>query len=354
MSKLQPIDKTELSEYSISLLNRCHIHTVSDFLNEKSEKLQNILKIKEAQVLDTKKLLRQIFGPEKQTLAQLFSHWISDGCLYKTGIDNLDSILGSESLQSGSIWEICGSSGVGKTQLALSVVINFVISKALPVLYIDTKLDFSAVRIRQMLESRCIGRNVYAGIMQLIKVERCLSAQGVLNILENFEKEMENKNATVMNINLIIIDSMPAAWFLLKANEDQLAGKWLLSRLTNLIYKFAQKYYVAVIIINLSVPIMTDGPLNKNSGDIQTQDSEEYDDPYGENAYSQERHQNGNLRPALGRYWQSVPRLRLSLGYGSKLELDKDDTLRYITVINSCYSATHIKCPVHLTAKGII
>uniref|UniRef100_A0A1B0B5W2 RecA family profile 1 domain-containing protein n=1 Tax=Glossina palpalis gambiensis TaxID=67801 RepID=A0A1B0B5W2_9MUSC len=352
--KLIAIDNTELSEYSISLLNRCYIHTVNNFLNEKTEKLKNILKLKEEQVDDLKKLLRQRFGPTKIKLAQLYSRWESNGCLYKTGISNLDSMLGGESLQSGSVWEMCGPSGVGKTQWALSVAINFVISKGLQVLYIDTKLDLSAIRIKQMLQSRyMINAEMHAGIMQLIKVERCLSAQGVINMLENFEREMEYKNPRVMKTNLIIIDSLPAVWLLLKANEDCLSGKWLLSRLNNLIYKLAQKYYVAIIIINLSVPIIADGQLNKNFN--RTQHGEENDDLYGENAYSQEiiLAQYGKLRPMLGRYWQSIPRLRLSLDYGSKMP-DEDVTLRYIRILNSCYTTVNLKCPVHLTAKGII
>ena len=57
-------------------------------------------------------------------------------------------------LENGHIYEICGLSGSGKTQLCLNIAAHasFLEKK---VLFIDTKNDFSPSRTLQLLKKKC-------------------------------------------------------------------------------------------------------------------------------------------------------------------------------------------------------
>lgn len=54
----------------------------------------------------------------------------------------------------GYITELCGLAESGKTQLSLQIAINCVKNTEHAVLYIDTKGDFSAIRVQQILGSQ--------------------------------------------------------------------------------------------------------------------------------------------------------------------------------------------------------
>lgn len=54
----------------------------------------------------------------------------------------------------GKIYEVCGSSGSGKTQLCLTVSAHIAHDFKQEVHYIDTKTDFSGKRVQEVLESK--------------------------------------------------------------------------------------------------------------------------------------------------------------------------------------------------------
>lgn len=254
MLKLHVLANTELSAYCINILEKHGIVYLREFILEKTEKLMKILNLNFEQVLTIKKEFRRIYGPKAKTFDERLNEEKRKRKVYGCQISCLDDMLmPSDVLNNLSFWEICGPTGVGKTQLLLTLVLNFIANQISPVLYIDTKLDFSARRIKQMLKARKIEREFHAGIMSYIKVERVLSAKGVVEMLEHFLEQLQQENEDVMAIKLIVIDSLPAVWFLLKAESDRLAGKWLLSRLCQVINRLVFEHYIAVICVNLSL-----------------------------------------------------------------------------------------------------
>lgn len=71
----------------------------------------------------------------------------------------MDSILNG-GIPIGFLTEICGLAGSGKSQLCMQLAINCVMSSNSSVLYIDTKQDFSAVRIQKTLEAYGLSHKV--------------------------------------------------------------------------------------------------------------------------------------------------------------------------------------------------
>lgn len=246
MLKLHILENTELSAYCLSILEKHGIHYIRDFISENPEKLMKILHLNFEQIRSIKKEFCRLYGPKK--------HQRRIKLVYGSYINDLDNMLAPHLLLNNlSFWEICGPTGVGKTQLALTLLLNFVTQQYHQALYIDTKLDFSANRIRNMLKSREIEAEQHAGIMSFIKVERVLSAQGLVEMLEELHKQLMVENEDVKDIKLIVIDSLPAVWFLLRAESNRLAGKWLLSRLSQILNRLLWDFYIAVICVNLSL-----------------------------------------------------------------------------------------------------
>lgn len=80
---------------------------------------------------------------------------------------SLDSILGG-GISIGYISEIYGLACSGKTQLCTQLAINCVKDLNNTVLYIDTKGDFSAVRVQKILEGNGFSHKVKNWFFNLI------------------------------------------------------------------------------------------------------------------------------------------------------------------------------------------
>lgn len=67
-------------------------------------------------------------------------------------IFSLDSLLNG-GIPVGYITELCGLAGSGKTQLSLQLAVNCARHDTNTILYVDTKGDFSAIRIQKILDA---------------------------------------------------------------------------------------------------------------------------------------------------------------------------------------------------------
>lgn len=138
----------------------------------------------------------------------------------------MDILLTKTPLKTGSVWEICGKSGIGKTQICHTIAFNFAAQAQGSVLYIDTKCDFSGTRIMEMLRCRNIPNNTCSRIMQDILVERTGTAEGLCDILEKLALQLNaGADADGGNIKLVIIDALPAVFFTYRSEVDRLKGK---------------------------------------------------------------------------------------------------------------------------------
>lgn len=65
----------------------------------------------------------------------------------------LDRLLDG-GLSTSHIYELCGQSACGKTQLSFSFFLHVIITTKKDIIYIDTKNKFSVIRIKQILKNK--------------------------------------------------------------------------------------------------------------------------------------------------------------------------------------------------------
>ncbi|XP_017462255.1 PREDICTED: DNA repair protein RAD51 homolog 4-like, partial [Rhagoletis zephyria] len=255
--------------------------------------LMEITGLSEIALLEIKQKLGEDYFPRQQCI--LFKKKTT-AKVYKTGIENFDILTAKIPLQTGSIWEICGKSSAGKTQLCHTMALNFVAQSHGTVLYIDTKGKLTA-----------------------------------------------GTNSDLSNLKLVVIDALAAVFFTHRTETEHLRGKYLLTTLNNLVYKLSKEHHIAFIYVNLIVNI---------EEETLAAEDEEYEEHIEEVTASPSHGCGKGMRPALGEYWSRAPRLRLSIGIPpDSSAMTNERTLR---IIKSCYTAAGGMCSLRITSAGVL
>ena len=108
-------------------------------------------------------------------------------------IDVLDKIF-SGGLKNGTITEISGLRGTGKTQLALQFGIQ-PLSNNKKILFVDTTVEFRPERFLQMIKSRNLSKN----LLENLQISRVTNTHEQVEILNNLPKQ---------DFSLLIIDNI--------------------------------------------------------------------------------------------------------------------------------------------------
>ncbi|XP_054736371.1 DNA repair protein RAD51 homolog 4 [Anastrepha obliqua] len=343
MANLGQFNGLGLSTYLLKKLHRKCITTKYELFITSNSELIEITGLPEAAILEMKEKLGEDYFPQQQCI------WHKQNTrtkVYNTGIENFDMLTAKTPLRTGSVWEICGKSGVGKSQLCHTIAVNFATKSQGAVLYLDTKTDFSGSRIMEMLRCRNVLNNDCGRIMQNILVERTSSAEGICNILEKLHTQlMADENAEGSNVKLVIIDALPAVFFTYRNEADRLKGKYLLATLNNLVYKLSKEHHVAFIYVNLLVNIDEEQLIAEDT------DVAENDANVNEITASPSLIGSKSMRPALGEYWNRAPRLRLSLEMPT--EASRNTNERILRIVKSCFTAVNGVCALRITSAGV-
>jgi len=166
-----------------------------------------------------------------------------------TGSKNLDNLLGGKGIETKSITEAFGSFGSGKTQLALSLVVNV----QLPIekggangkaVYIDTEGTFRPERIRQFAEG--LGANSDK-VLKNILVARAFNSDHQMLLLDKVAELIKDGEP----IRLIVVDSLTAHFRAEFTGRGQLADRQQrLNRYLHNLMRVAETYNLAVYVTN--------------------------------------------------------------------------------------------------------
>ncbi|KAF3424689.1 hypothetical protein E2986_04795 [Frieseomelitta varia] len=318
MTKLSTTINSKLSSTMIEKLERQQICTVIQFIDEDSENLIKFTGLLLKDILEIKQNIFEKFGGVIKNAFELLE--IEQNNIVPTNLSSLDNLL-KGGLYYGQIYEICGISSSGKTQLCFAIATNIALSPNNIVRYIDTKRDFCGSRIEQILLKKNCSKQVIDEVMDHIKVCCVYSIHQLFKVLywliDSLKKEDEG-----CRTRIIIIDSLPGVIF--KSSKDN-EITITLNHLANVCHYIAKEYYLSIVTVNLITEwssVIQEGP-------------------------STSRKENCDVIPTLGKYWLHVPNTRLLLekiGVGN----------RKLSIWNSFQLEADLACTLTINDSGIL
>lgn len=163
---------------------------------------------------------------------------------------------------SGTLIDVCGFASSGKTQLYTTIAVNWAINYDYETFVVDIKGDFSGDRINRMLLSRGgFDADKRKQIMRNIRIEKCNDPNALVDLINNLLARM----ASYPKLKLLVIDSLPALWFLFHGNKKSI-GKQKLATLANLLRKIAVEHDIVVVTVNIETRmIVSKGKMIRDS-----------------------------------------------------------------------------------------
>ncbi|XP_015599093.1 DNA repair protein RAD51 homolog 4 [Cephus cinctus] len=316
MARLDSSMHPKLTDEIVLRLQAKKIFTVFNFMSEHPDKLIKITDFSYKEVLEFKKTIAKSFSGQVQDAFELMK--IEYTNIVPSGITSLDDLL-KGGLHPGHLYEICGVSSSGKTQLCHTVAANITSSTKSYVHYIDTKRDFSALRIQRILEAKKYSDAEIGEAMDRIKVTRVKNVCELFNILYHLNSSLKTSNDSYPT-KLVIIDSVAAIFLQLPTVQEMASA---LNNLSNISRCLANSFHIPLITVNLiSRWREVDGFAASNENPIV-------------------------IKPSLGKYWLHVPNTRLMIQKEEK-------EFRKISVWKSFQLKLNSFCIVNITTAGVI
>ncbi|CAH3892196.1 unnamed protein product [Pieris brassicae] len=306
------------------------INTIADFLKEDVEKISIITKLEVACVLDIRDIIFKKYSAPSISGTTLRTRFLTEKSYLETGIKRLDTILNG-GIPIGFLTEVCGLAGSGKSQLCMQLAINSA-KLSNSVIYIDTKGDFSAVRIQKILEAHGLSHKEMAIIMLNINIVQIFSMNDLICLLES----IKTKKIVFDCLSLVILDSLPCLMFQHFGDNNKIGLKFL-NIFVNLARCISNELRTCFICVNIETRWVDQE---------QVPDCNDEDYNFGEPAYCEIKNR------CLGKYWRHIPVQVLSLQ-----KTFESDTKSYINikVIAENYNnpCSKLQCPISINYSGV-
>lgn len=232
----------------------------------------------------------------------------------------------------GNLYEICGLSASGKTQLCMSVAANIsAILVKQSILYVDTKNDVSTTRLYEIIKGQQNKIRDVNVLMLKIKICRIKNAYELLSLLHKINQELKINKDENQGFRLIIIDSLTALFhhFLGELHNE---GLCLLNNIANILNYIATDFHIIILVTNL----VTSWTLESNFNVVAEE----------ENSFSLET--QITKQPALGKYWAHVPNTRIMM---QKLNIGNEYLL---TILKSSNEPVGKTIKVSICNEGLV
>ncbi|XP_014271069.1 DNA repair protein RAD51 homolog 3 isoform X2 [Halyomorpha halys] len=255
---MRPLFTLSLSDIVISALGKAGYHKCEELFEEYQQKALDILKSFNLNFDDIKALMQ---GPGAITAAQLLRNEQMNEQI-PTFSESLDKILGG-GVQVGSLLQICGPPGSGKTQLVLQLCVNVQLPCALGGLesesvFIDTESTFSVDRLREIASGASYHCSKVASIYNLKEDMTNFTPDAVLAGVHYFEVENILKFMSVIEqlfelvrinkkIKCIVIDSFTFPFLRITNHIDRTR---YISMIIQKLQDLALEHSVAIILNN--------------------------------------------------------------------------------------------------------
>ncbi|XP_028175822.1 DNA repair protein RAD51 homolog 4-like [Ostrinia furnacalis] len=337
MQKLKAVKHATLTDSVLKLLTQGRIITILDFLQEDIEKLSTLTKLSLPDIITLRSHIFNKYSAPLINGATLLKRIKTKKNFVQTGIESLDLILNG-GIPVGHITELFGLADSGKTQLCFQLAINCVKHINGTVLYLDTKGDFSAIRIQKILEAEGLNHKEMALVMYKIKIIHVWTMDEIIEILQ----KIKNNSIVFDNLSLIIVDSLPCLMFQYLGDENKI-GLALLNTFVNYCRFISNDMELGIVCINLQTRWV-----DQDVSDLDEEYKEQSTTLYRETAYIEKRNR------CLGNYWRHVPSVILLLDKSQPILCDGKHICSHLTVTKMKSAEGKIKsCNLQLTACGI-
>ncbi|XP_030032997.2 DNA repair protein RAD51 homolog 4 [Manduca sexta] len=330
MQKLKSGEFTDLSEPVLKTLNQNRINTISEFLQEDVSKLSTLTNLNLSQIVNMRNEIFAKYCPPLINGTTILAKSLTNKKNVTCGIERLDALTGG-GIPTGTITELCGLADSGKTQLCFQIAINCAKNTDNTVLYLDTKGDFSAVRIQKILEGLKYSHKDMALIMYRIRVIHIWTMEELVELFKN----LNNKTLAIENLALIIIDSLPCLMFQYLGDDNKI-GLTHLNEFVNKGRCLCRTLNVALLCVNIQTRWV--------DPDVVDVEDEETSSAF-KDSYIEKR-----IR-CLGKYWQEIPALVLVI---ERIQENNDESqLKIIVTKFNNASYENQQCLLNLNAFGV-
>ncbi|XP_045784042.1 DNA repair protein RAD51 homolog 4 [Maniola jurtina] len=329
MQRLTAQEHVNLTESILKTFSQNRITTLLDFLQEDVQKLSTLSKLSLPQILEIRNHILVKYSAPLINGTSLFINRLTCKQFISTGMNSLDAIL-CNGIPIGYITEICGLAGCGKSQLCMQLATNCVQNTSTSVLYIDTKGDFSAVRIQKILASCGFSYKDMASIMLKIKIIHIWNMEDLVKLFEKLKSGV----LIIENLSLVIIDSLPSLMFQ-HFGDDNKIGLKLLNCFVNYARSISKEMEIAIVCVNIQTRWI----------DHDVVDLED-EDRAGETTYTEKWNR------CLGKYWQNIPFIVLFLEKQQISNKNNCFTIK-ITVVRHNNPQINKNCMLEISSCGI-
>ena len=151
---------------------------------------------------EVKSMLRQISArliSKSKTALDILNERLLKACFLLTGMKHLDEAM-KGGIPYGTITEICGNPGIGKTQFCLGVYVQFFLKfNSSKVVYFDTEMKFDVNRLQQIAKKISTSVSIDLMLSNVI-LKRPTTCKMFLSEIEELETLVISER-----INLVLI-----------------------------------------------------------------------------------------------------------------------------------------------------
>ncbi|KAI9562068.1 putative RAD51D [Daphnia sinensis] len=280
ISPLLTLDKLEL-------LKAHKVLTTLDFVQYNNDKIANLIGQNVSEIIKIKDQILAANNSKPLRADKLYEMILKRTTIIKSGIDMVDKMLDG-GIPSGRLVEVFGESGSGKTQFALQLTANTALKQQHPVCYLTTS-DAKAERIMDIMH----GLQKDADYLKSLERIHFCYVNDVYQLMEMLW------TPGMREYKLVIIDSLATLFLPIRGDSFNDAIS-LLNKVASDLKRLAVVHQCVVLTVNH----VSKGPAEGTAS---------------------------TPTPFLGRYWSSVPNLRLHSKHLSKDEFQ-------LTVVKNIYS----------------
>lgn len=200
-----------LNDFQMLCLKQDLLFTAQDFIDHPNEELRIILGMRTNAIQLLKDRIISYFTENLHGGRNFLVSCRIEGEAITTGIPSFDNLFASNGIYNGEIIEIIGPPAAGKTMLLYSIIINVLLTAGdgFKVIFINTKRDFRAMKLKNMMEARGISLEQQRSLLESITIYSCNSPEQLAIDLQL----IHNRPQSLGEVKMVFIDSITIPFY---------------------------------------------------------------------------------------------------------------------------------------------